>query len=38
MGGVALGCALPTVAALIAAYFGPAKFGAVMGWTYTFIA
>jgi sugar phosphate permease len=38
MGGIALGCALPTVAGLIAAYFGPAKFGAVMGWTYTFIA
>ena len=38
MGGVALGCALPTVAGLIAAHFGPAKFGAVMGWTYTFIA
>jgi sugar phosphate permease len=38
MGGIALGCALPTVAGLIALYFGPAKFGAVMGWTYSFIA
>ncbi|MEP6831651.1 MAG: MFS transporter [Rhizomicrobium sp.] len=38
MGGVALGCALPTVAGLIAAHFGPAKFGAVMGWTYAFVA
>ena len=37
MGGVALGCALPTVAGLIAAHFGPAKFGAVMGWTYAFV-
>ncbi len=38
MGGVALGCALPTAAALIAARFGSAKFGAVMGWTYALIA
>ncbi len=37
MAGVALGCALPTAAALIAGYYGPARFGAVMGWTYTFI-
>jgi sugar phosphate permease len=37
MAGVALGCALPTTAALIAAHFGPARFGAVMGWTYTLI-
>ena len=38
MGGVALGCALPTAAALIAKYFGSSKFGAVMGWTYALIA
>ena len=37
LAGVALGCALPTVAALIAGYYGPARFGAVMGWTYTFL-
>ncbi len=38
LGGIALGCALPTVAALIAGHFGPARFGAVMGWTYALIA
>jgi MFS family permease len=38
IGGVALGCALPTAAALIAARFGSARFGTVMGWTYTLIA
>jgi len=37
MAGVALGCALPTAAALIAGYYGPARFGAVMGWTYSFL-
>jgi MFS family permease len=37
LGGIGLGCALPTVAALIAGHFGPARFGAVMGWTYTLI-
>jgi MFS family permease len=38
LGGIALGCALPTVAALIAGHFGSARFGAVMGWTYALIA
>jgi MFS family permease len=38
LGGIALGCALPTTAGLIAASFGADKFGAVMGWTYAFIA
>ncbi len=28
---------MPTAAALIAGYYGPAWFGAVMGWTYTFL-
>ncbi len=37
MAGVALGCALPTAAALIAGYYGPARFGAVMGWTYSLL-
>ena len=37
LAGIGLGCALPTAAALIAGYYGPARFGAVMGWTYTFI-
>ena len=37
MAGIALGCALPTAAALIAAYFGSARFGAAMGWTYTLV-
>jgi len=32
--GIALGCALPTVAGLIAAQFGPGRFGSVMGWTF----
>lgn len=34
LGGVALGWALPTSAALIARDFGAANFGAVMGWAY----
>jgi MFS family permease len=34
LAGIALGCALPTAAALIAAEFGSARFGSVMGWTY----
>jgi len=38
LGGIALGCALPTTAGLIAASFGADKFGAVMGWTYVFVA
>lgn len=37
LAGIALGCALPTAGALIAGYYGPARFGAVMGWTYTFL-
>ena len=37
LGGIALGCALPTAAALIAGHFGSARFGAAMGWTYTLI-
>lgn len=37
LGGLALGCALPTAAAQIAGHFGPARFGAAMGWTYTLI-
>ena len=32
-----MGCALPTTAALIAGYYGPARFGAVMGWTYSLL-
>jgi sugar phosphate permease len=35
LAGVALGCALPTTAGLIAAHFGAQRFGAVMGWTST---
>ncbi|HEU0095673.1 MAG TPA: MFS transporter, partial [Rhizomicrobium sp.] len=35
LAGVALGCALPTTAGLIAAHFGARRFGAVMGWTST---
>ncbi|HEY4276241.1 MAG TPA: MFS transporter [Rhizomicrobium sp.] len=38
LGGIALGCALPTTAGLIAASFGADKFGAVMGWAYVFVA
>lgn len=34
LAGIALGCALPTVGALIAAAFGPLRFGSVMGYTY----
>jgi MFS family permease len=34
LAGIALGCALPTAAKLIAAGFGSARFGSVMGWTY----
>jgi len=37
LAGVGLGCALPTTAALIAGYYGPARFGAVMGWTYSLL-
>jgi MFS family permease len=35
LAGIALGCALPTTAGLIAAHFGARRFGAVMGWTST---
>jgi sugar phosphate permease len=35
LAGVALGCALPTTAGLIATHFGAQRFGAVMGWTST---
>jgi MFS family permease len=38
LAGIALGCALPTAAGLIAAGFGSARFGSVMSWTYTFTA
>jgi MFS family permease len=34
LAGVALGCALPTVAGLIAGSFGSVRFGRVMGWAY----
>jgi MFS family permease len=37
LAGVSLGCTLPTAAALIAARFGAASFGSVMGWTYSLI-
>lgn len=33
LAGMALGCALPTTAGLIAARFGQANFGSIMGWT-----
>lgn len=36
LAGIALGCALPTTAGLIAAHFGAKRFGAVMGWTSAF--
>jgi MFS family permease len=36
LAGIALGCALPTTAGLIAMRFGPERFGSVMGWTYAF--
>ena len=35
LAGIALGCALPTTAGLIAGHFGARRFGAVMGWTAT---
>jgi MFS family permease len=35
MAGIALGFALPSTAALIAATFGAARFASVMGWAYT---
>lgn len=38
LAGVALGCSLPTTAGLIAANFGAARFGQVMGWGYALTA
>lgn len=38
MGGIALGCALPTAAGLVANNFGSARFGQVMGWGYALTA
>lgn len=38
LAGVALGCALPTAAALVANSFGSARFGQVMGWAYVLTA
>lgn len=37
LAGLALGAALPSSAALVAVRFGAARFGATMGWIYTFI-
>jgi hypothetical protein len=37
LAGAALGCALPTANALIAASFGSERFASVMGWTYMLI-
>lgn len=37
LGGMALGCALPASAALIAGSFGAARFGTVMGWAYSLL-
>lgn len=37
LGGVALGWALPVSAAMLARDFGPAAFGSVMGWLYSFV-
>ena len=37
LAGFALGAALPSSAALLAARFGAARFGATMGWVYSFI-
>jgi MFS family permease len=34
LAGVALGCALPTTAGLVANSFGSARFGQVWGWAY----
>ena len=38
LAGIALGCALPTTAGLIANHFGSARFGQVMGWCYALTA
>ena len=37
LAGIALGGALPSSAAMIAARFGSTRFGATMGWTYFLI-
>jgi MFS family permease len=38
LAGLALGCALPTAAGLVAGSFGSARFGQVMGWGYALLA
>ena len=38
LAGIALGCALPTTAGLVANKFGSAHFGQVMGWGYALLA
>jgi MFS family permease len=38
LAGIALGCAMPIAAGMIAGIFGSARFGGVMGWVYTFTA
>lgn len=38
LAGLALGCALPTAAGLVAGSFGSARFGQVMGWGYALTA
>ncbi len=38
LAGIALGCALPTTAGLVANSFGSARFGPVMGWGYALTA
>jgi MFS family permease len=37
LAGIALGCALPTVTAIVAAHYGAERFGAVMGACYFLI-
>jgi MFS family permease len=37
LGGIALGLALPSSAALVAGSFGAARFGTVMGWAYSLL-
>lgn len=37
LSGIALGCALPATAALLANAFGAARFGSVMGWAYALL-
>lgn len=38
LAGVALGCAMPAASSMIAAGFGSAAFGTVMGWSYALVA